>query len=181
MSAVLKAIHATRRDLGLEEDDYRAVLERITGKRSARDLDDAARKAVLTEMRRLGGQAKRGLDGPFAPKLVALWLSAWNLGLVRKRDDAALIAFVERQTGIAHVRWLREPSDAARAIEALKAWMARDAGVEWPKAQDARSAKLAVIDAQRRLLGEASARIRDMLDMDATITALGRAIRGAKS
>src|SRR3546814_5628829 len=50
-------------------------------------------------------QRNGALTGPFAPKLVALWLSAWNLGVAHNRHEHALIAFVERQTGIAHVNW----------------------------------------------------------------------------
>ena len=178
MSAVLKAIHVGRKSLGLDDDDYRATLERITGKRSAGDMNDNERQAVLTEFRRLGfGATRATMDGPYAGKLVALWLSAWNLGIVRNRTDEALIAFVERQTGIAHVKWLRDARAAARAIEALKAWIAREAGVEWPATQDAAQAKTAVIAAQRRMLGDASARIRDLVSPDATIAALGKQIR----
>ena len=60
-----------------------------------------------------------------------MWIGAWNLGLVRNRDDKALIAFVERQTGIQHLNWLRDAADAAKAVEALKKWMERDGGVDW--------------------------------------------------
>ncbi|MEP9402057.1 regulatory protein GemA [Sphingomonas sp. VNH70] len=175
MTALLKAIHATRRDLAIDDDDYRAVLQRVTGKRSAKDLDDRQRRAVLDELRRLSGKPRRGLDGPYASKLVALWLSAWNLGIVRKRDDGALIAFVERQTGIDHVRWLREPRDAARAIEGLKAWIAREAGVEWPATQDVAATKQAVIDAQRRMLGDPPT--ITSAPLDTTIAVLGRRVR----
>lgn len=178
MSA-LKAIHAGRKALGLDDDDYRATLERVTGKRSAAVLTEAQKKAVVQEFRRLGFGASASasaVTGPFAGKLKALWLSAYNLGVVKDRRDSAMIAFVERQTGISHVSWLREPRDARRAIEGLKAWIAREAGVEWPIEDDGRSAKLAVIEAQRRLLGEMSTRINPA-DPDATIAAYGVQIR----
>jgi hypothetical protein len=134
MSA-LKAIHVARRQLGLDDDDYRAVLERVTGKRSLAEMTEAERRQVVDELRRLGFSGapagRQRLSGPYAKKLQALWLSAWNLGIVRNRDDKALIAFVERQTGISHVRWVREPGDAAKAIEALKSWLGREADVDW--------------------------------------------------
>src|SRR3546814_6866940 len=75
-------------------------------------------------------QRNGALTGPFAPKLVALWLSAWNLGVAHNRHEHALIAFVERQTGIAHVNWVRDQRDGAAAVEALKKWIAREAHVE---------------------------------------------------
>lgn len=50
----LQKIHIAKKQLGLEEDDYRAILERITGKTSAAELTGGQRLAVLTEFRRLG-------------------------------------------------------------------------------------------------------------------------------
>ncbi|OLF81257.1 hypothetical protein AWH62_00860 [Maricaulis sp. W15] len=135
MSA-LAAMHVAKKQLGLDDDSYRAVLKQVTGKTSGKDMSDGERKMVLARFREMGfgpgstGHKKR-LEGPYAKKLQALWIAGWNLGLVRDRKDSALIAFVHRQTGIEHVRFVHEPDDAAKAIEALKAWMAREAGVEW--------------------------------------------------
>ncbi len=135
MSA-LAAIHVAKKQLGLDEDTYRALLVRVTGQSSAGDMTERQREAVVAELRNRGfkpaaGGARKGLEGRYAKKLQALWLCAWNLGVVENRKDAALLAFVKRQTGIDHVRFLRHPADAAKAIEALKAWMAREAGVDW--------------------------------------------------
>lgn len=139
MSAIA-AIHVARKQLGLDEDTYRAVLVRVTGKASTRDMSEPERNRVVEELRRQGFRpapskgVRKGLQGPFAGKLQALWIAAWNLGLVENRADAALVAFVRRQTGIEHMNWLRDPADAAKVIEALKGWMARDAGVDWSTA-----------------------------------------------
>ena len=43
----------------------------------------------------------------------------------------ALVAFVKRQTGVDHIRFLHHADDAAKAIEGLKAWLAREGGVKW--------------------------------------------------
>jgi len=131
MSAIA-AIHVAKKQLGLDEDTYRAVLVRVTGKNSAGKMTPAEQHAVVQELRRQGFKpGKRGLEGPFAAKLQALWIAAWNLGIVRDRKDSAMLAFVKRQTGIDHTRFLIYPEDAAKAIDALKAWMAREAGVDW--------------------------------------------------
>lgn len=133
----LAAIHVARKQLGLDDDTARDLYQRVTGKRSAKEMSEAERNRVVEEMRRQGftkapsSGARRKLEGRFAPKLQALWIAAWNLGIVENRADEALIAFVKRQTGVDHVRFLRHPEDAAKAIEALKAWMAREAGVDW--------------------------------------------------
>ncbi|MCB1463235.1 MAG: regulatory protein GemA [Nitratireductor sp.] len=138
----IAAIHIARKQLGMQDDDYRAMLERVTGKRSSAKMTHAERLAVLAEMERLGfdgsrkpasnGPRKR-LEGKYAGKLQALWIAAWNLGLIRDRTDAALVSFVKRQTGIDHVRFVRDGDDAAKAIEALKGWMVREAAVDWVK------------------------------------------------
>ncbi|MHA7882775.1 gp16 family protein [Nitratireductor rhodophyticola] len=138
----LAAIHVAKKQLGLDDDTYRAVLVRITGKNSAGTMNELEREKVLAELRRQGfrnvsrmSSASKPLEGPYSRKLQALWIAAWNLGLVRDRRDSAMLVFVRRQTGIDHTRFLRNPSDARAVIEALKAWLARDAGVDWAESE----------------------------------------------
>lgn len=50
----LAAIHAGAKQLNLDEDTRRDLMERITGHRSAGELDDAGRARVIEEMKRLG-------------------------------------------------------------------------------------------------------------------------------
>jgi len=54
----IKKIHIAQRDLALTEDTYRALLERVTGQRSAADLDAKQRRAVIDEFYRLGWKPK---------------------------------------------------------------------------------------------------------------------------
>lgn len=139
MSSSIAAIHVAKRDLGLDEDTYRAKLANITGKSSVKDMTEAERQKVLTVFRSEGfaRQADRRpdgrlkLSGRFAGKLQALWIAGWNLGIFQNRDDAALEAFVKRQTGLDAVRFCRDAADARKAIEALKAILAREGGVDW--------------------------------------------------
>lgn len=149
-------IHVAKKQLGLDDDDYRALLERVTGKRSCRDMSPAQLSAVVDEFRRLGftpaaptRSGTRRATGPYAGKLQALWISAWNLGIVKNCDDAAMIAFVERQTGIAHTRFLTDAASAAKAIEGLKSWMAREGGVDWSGVQEDLGVAHAAVDDPR--------------------------------
>ncbi|KQR75765.1 gp16 family protein [Rhizobium sp. Leaf341] len=134
----LAAIKIAQKQLGLDDDIYRAKLQLITGKSSAKDMSEEERQAVIAEFRRLGFKpiecrqnGKQKLSGRYAGKLQALWIAGFNLGVVRDRDDAALIAFVKAQTGIDHVRWLQNAEDARKVIEALKKWLSREARVDW--------------------------------------------------
>lgn len=47
-------IKAGQKALDLDDDTYRALLQRMTGYRSAKELNASERKAVLDEMERLG-------------------------------------------------------------------------------------------------------------------------------
>ncbi len=145
MSA-MKAIYAGLRACGIgDEVDRRDFYERVTGKRGLRVMTPTEQEAVLAELRRMGFRSVQGdggkpdyahpsrvkLDGPYAKKLQALWISGWNLGLVEHREDAALLAFVRRQTGLEHTRFLRDPHEAAKVVEALKNWIHNKGGVVW--------------------------------------------------
>ncbi|MEO1986621.1 MAG: regulatory protein GemA [Martelella sp.] len=130
-----KTIYAVANKLGLDDDARRSIYERVTGKPKLTLMSDSEKQAVADEFKRLGGDRRPDgrlkLTGPYAGKLQALWIAAWNLGIVDNRDDAALLAFVKRQTGIDHTRFLANAADAKKAIEALKIWVGREGGVDW--------------------------------------------------
>ena len=210
--AALAKIHIAKKELRLDEPQYRATLSRVTGRSSASDLTDRQLNAVLDEMQRLGWTPKPGrreatstraggLSGPYARKLRALWLAAYNLDLIDDPSDAAIVAFVKRQTGLAHERWMRDVRDAAKVIEALKAMLARDGRVSWTCTQEIRERGLepvrtAKVDVLVALFAAAAARgqspanlalaaLRDpavpLADLDRASAQLGRIIRGARS
>lgn len=57
---LLARVHIARKELGLDEDTYRAMLRRLTGKDSARDLTEPELLAVINDCRVRGwkGAAK---------------------------------------------------------------------------------------------------------------------------
>ena len=153
----LRAIHAGVRQLGLDDDLKRALYRQVTGKSSAADMSEAERAAVVAELRRRGfKQVSKGkrkqLEGKYAPKLQALWIAGWNLGVVRDRDDAAMIAFIKRQAKVDHTRFLHHHTDATSVIEGLKGWLARDGGVDWTDKGKPDGRRIA--EAQWRKLGQ---------------------------
>ncbi len=132
---------AAKRKLGLDEDTFRDALEEATGERNIRWMDDAQLRACLKHFQDRGfkivsggGSGKAG-SSPQArralAKLQALWIAGYNLGVIRARHDKALFAFIKRQTGIEHPRFLIDAEAAYKAIEALKAMLHRDARVDW--------------------------------------------------
>lgn len=129
MTALAK-IHVLRRQAALDEASYRDLMERETGKRSAKDLDAVERQALINALNRLQPATKRAsaATGTYGKKLQALWIAGFNLGVIDNRSDRALRAFLKRQTGLDHSHFLRNPQDADKAIEALKDWIRRKTG-----------------------------------------------------
>lgn len=124
-------LHVLKANAGLDDDTYRDFLERETGKRSSKWLTPAERAKVVTAMQKLlpetDPDAPKGskATGKFAKKLQALWIAGYNLGVIANKSDEAMIAFLKRQTGLDHHRFLQDGTDANRAIDALKLWIRR--------------------------------------------------------
>jgi hypothetical protein len=146
-NSMIRSFHAARNRAGLRDEEFRDWLERDFGTRHISELGTKAPAAL----RAINGKAdavakltgRRQLGGPYAPKLQALWLSAWNLGIVRNQADEAMLAFVERQTGIQRTEFLRNWKDARKAVEALKSWIAREGAVNWGAFEDPQDAVIA--------------------------------------
>ncbi len=196
------AIHTISKAIGLSETERRELMAATAGgKRSARELSAGEAILVIDRLKAIqgGGAAPlkskraREMHGKWAPLLRALWISGYHLGVVEDRTDRALIAFVKRQTGLDHERWLVSAADARRVIEALKGWLSRAAGVEWPAEQDVYFSKRAVWRAQTRRLIAAGFPLADeppdarvtAIELDADIAARGatlrRALKGRKN
>lgn len=207
-AAQIGAIHALAKKAALDEDTRRDIIERETGKRSSAKLttDEAGRVIDRLKLVAEGNPdpsetpAADGalrLSGPFAAICRAMWLNAYNLGVIDNRTDKALVAFVRRQTGIEHLNWLRDGEDAAKVLEALKAMINRTVFVNWDATKEmlrlrkmdlTRWRKLAVLDAQRRRLAlvdpTRSAFGNDVSDrsdreLNAMMADLGRQLRAA--
>lgn len=161
-TSMISTIHVLKAKAAFDDDTYRDFLERRTGKRSAKELSVPEASRVIEALREVAGQGPKGavagLDGPIGGKLRALWIAGYDLGIVRDRTDRAMLSFLERQTSVSHVRFLKDSRAGTSAIEGLKSWLERAAGVDWPEArrrdgeQDVIGSKRAVLDAQWRRL-----------------------------
>ena len=122
--AMLKKIQIARRELNLQEPEYRGLLVRITGTDSSRDLSDRQANAVIAEFKRLGWVAKESTrpraDRDDTRKLYALWGAIHDDPL----DRDALRAWVLRRFQVAAPEFLKPPQ-TSEAIEQLKAWQKR--------------------------------------------------------
>lgn len=127
--ADLAAIHTGKRALGLDDAEYRGLLEDLTGKRSAADLTAAERHLVLDRMRELGfkrpdGRRPERRRPTQIDKARALWAELDAIGALTDASQAALHSFCERQTGKSRLEWCT-PAELNLVIEGLKSWLAR--------------------------------------------------------
>lgn len=139
-AAVVK-VQIARRELGIDDGAYRALLERVTGETSSTACSDAQLGRVLDELKAKGWTPKGMAGGrtgaipvstgrrtmsqsPMAKKARALWISLHQLGVVRDPSERALESFGRRQLGVDRLQWADE-GQAYRLIEALKAMAAR--------------------------------------------------------
>ena len=119
----LARIHMAAQQLQLDDDTYRALLERVTGFRSAAKLNDKERRDVIQELVRLGAKLdQRSQHHPGCPKNVK------EKPMLRKVE--ALLADAKRPWAYAHsmakrmfdctrVEWLRD-DQLHRLIAALQ-------------------------------------------------------------
>lgn len=136
--AMTAKIHIAKKQLGLDEDDYRQILIDETGRTSSGDCTEAELERVLKRFEALGFKplpkvgatgASRPAQHPVARKARALWISLYHLGAVEKPSEQALEAFAKRQLKCERLVWANQ-SQGFKLIEALKAMAERHG---WPQ------------------------------------------------
>ena len=138
-------IFAAARRLGLSDEQRRAAQAALVG-------ESSLTRMTAEQVRRVEAHFEAQLaplpapaatdtppDTPQGRKLRALWISAWLLGIVNDRSDRALAAWIRRQTHLKAARWAVDARQCANVIEALLAWIAREAGVDWSPYRVARA------------------------------------------
>lgn len=135
----IRLIHVAKRELRLDDETYRAMLFAVARVKSAKDLDWTGRKKVLDHMKARGFKVRRGGNAPArrshddrrdarygkARKLFSLLAEA---GHIEANTDQAFNAYLKRQTGMEHWRFLNG-FQINTLIESMKTWCRRT-GVE---------------------------------------------------
>jgi phage gp16-like protein len=166
----LAAIHVARKRLGLDEDSYREFLAGLTGKRSAAELDAAERQRVIEAFRSPNGRHFVWHERREHRLIASLWKNLYLLGEVEEPGPRALDNFVQRQAGVAALKWLA-PEAAASVVQALKDWLAR-AGFELPSTTRRRAALTGEAKASPQARGE-----RESVRADVKKLALTRLVK----
>jgi phage gp16-like protein len=132
----IKVLHIAKKQCGLDDDAYRAVLGGAAGVESSRDITTWRQyNDVMAAFKNLGfhigGRGEKGLKKPnddYGGKRNPLWISErqeyyirglWDLAS-RKKDAASLRAMIKRIAGVDDIRFCLR-TDAQKVILALRA------------------------------------------------------------
>lgn len=124
----LAAIHAMAAQLGMDTADrspgseYRMLLQQLGGKPSAADLAPEARRKVIRHLSALVAKPARSMSPRQFIEL--LWKQLGDAGKLDEPGPGGLSKFLHGQHGV-HLPSALTGAQAARTIEALKAWKAR--------------------------------------------------------
>lgn len=129
---LIRIIHVARRELAMDDDTYRAILQRIGNASSSADLDASKLQLVLDHLKACGFKVrpnKKRVSRPLASspsdkKIRAMWLFAHQLGIVRDPSERALAAYVKRLSGVDALQWT-DDDQVLKLIESLKKWIMR--------------------------------------------------------
>lgn len=158
---LIRLIHVAKRDLSLDDDTYRAILQRFGNKSSSADLTVPELEKVLEHLKRSGFKVRskgcaEAARRPVQPKssrplaqdaeskkIRALWLFMHQIGVVTNPSEEALAAYVKRIVGVDALQWI-SGAQAETLIETLKKWAMRFLpGVVEKLANDVRAIDLA--------------------------------------
>lgn len=136
---LIKLIHIAKTQLHMGDDEYRLLLANLSGgKTSSKQLSLAQLNAVMKQMKSMGFvvmvkqdttpksiyDAHDDIKGQV--KLIRhLWLTLYDLGVVKNNSEMALAKYVKRITGTDHYNWL-SCKQASHVIETLKKWHDRE-------------------------------------------------------
>ena len=126
---LIQLIHVGKAKMGLADDMYRALLAGVTGKQSCAEMDEKQLSDVLWAMRR-NGFAQAPLRAPRVQpedkgratlEQLEYIRGMWHT-CARNKSDAALMAFVNRVSGVDGLRFL-DVGLARKVILALRQMM----------------------------------------------------------
>lgn len=121
----LAKIHIARQQLGMDEDSYRDMLQRVAGVRSAADLNPSQAHAVLAELQRMGfapRPTKKSQGKPHnlnAQSMPAMMTKVEALLADMQLPWAYADGIAKQMFGIERCAWIRKESQLKALIAAL--------------------------------------------------------------
>ena len=116
-------IHIGKARLGMDDDTYRAFLQRLTGKSSSKDMSTGQRARVLMEMTRLGAfkDARRPLTRQQRACL-GKWYDLRKRGIVHSKDKSSFNRYIKRYFGKNNLADLAD-DETNKLYNMLEGWL----------------------------------------------------------
>lgn len=147
-NAALAQIHIGKKQLGLDDDTYRQMLENVTGKRSCSDMAIGELYQVIQALEKAGFKRRGAQQGKttkrysyYSPKskgqiidvMRAIWIEMHKAGIVHDGSELALTRWAKRASsrrnggvGVDSLEWLERDTElASKVLEDLKQWKKR--------------------------------------------------------
>ncbi|MAI62435.1 MAG: hypothetical protein CBB87_08165 [Micavibrio sp. TMED27] len=142
---IIAKVHIAKKQLGLCDDNYRAILYGATDKDSCKDMTLDELDLALKAMKRAGFKpkakstpkragTKKMADDEQSKKIRALWLNLYHLGAIDDPAETKLCAYAKRMSSVERLEWLT-PKESNKVINGLRGWLKR-LGYYHPKAED---------------------------------------------
>ncbi|TDK66010.1 gp16 family protein [Sapientia aquatica] len=128
---LIQLIHIAKSQLGLDDATYRAALAGLELPSSSKHMTLPQLERVLEHMKRSGfrvrskAKDRAQADDLQSKMLRGMWIEMHKLGYVDDAREAALAAWVKRETGVDALQWL-DAEQGQLTIEKLKQWRWRD-------------------------------------------------------
>ena len=127
--ALLAKVHIAKKELGILDADYRAILEREFGKRSARDCTQLELEYLIDyfKSKGWGGSRLKGSrvnDGQrttaHGQQCEALRARAWELAGKIENGDSRLKGLAKKILGVDRLEWSRDVGKLRRLLAVLE-------------------------------------------------------------
>ena len=125
-------IQVARNALKLDDLTYRAILYKLTKKRSSKETSLAERDKIIKYFKeKLGWVENKKFTSPVKKPgsqqalIQKYWHDLASTGTLHNPTDQGLRAFISNQVGVSDIRFLTRSDQANKVIEALKAILKR--------------------------------------------------------
>jgi phage gp16-like protein len=146
---LIAKIHVAKKQLGLDDDQYRGVIQGVTGGESdsCSNCSEVQLEQIMSRMTEWGfkpaitapaegekpkvklSPVTRGKPDPTqVDKIRAVWIDLANKGIIRNRSDDAIQSFAKRLTKIDRLEWLTT-KQCQTVLAALKAMGQKDSAI----------------------------------------------------
>ncbi|KGF30464.1 gp16 family protein [Oligella urethralis] len=130
---LIRLIKIAQRELGMDDETYRAILMKTGNKDSSTKLTVSELERVLEHMKKCGFKVvpkskkigKMTMANDEQSKMIrGLWLELHRLGAVKNPSEYSLSRYVKRITGNDLLQWTTS-EQKSKTIETLKKWLDR--------------------------------------------------------